>query len=196
MVSIVWFKKGSRSVFFLTESSLCLLLFFKFVPNLLICFSFHFFVASWANLMSWKFALSLFLEYETAQSCRHKVLVLTVKNETIQSGIILTTMNWLVKYSFTLLVLWMYSWCTHTFEPFPPLPPSWANPPTVLWFISPRSPRRCQPMTFEFSGCWQMHGYYIYNKYLVNKGTTFSLYLNSFTNNNIVNKTKCDYWFN
>ena len=48
----------------------------------------------------------------------------------------------------------------------------------------------------ELSGYWQMHGYYIHNKYFVNNLATLFHYQKSFTNNNFVNKIKCIYWFN
>ena len=40
-----------------------------------------------------------------------------------------------------------------------------------------------------------MDGYYIYNKYVVNKLTTLSFYQKSFINSNIVKKKRM-YWFN
>ena len=46
-----------------------------------------------------------------------------------------------------------------------------------------------------WKGYWQMHRYYIYYKYFVNKLTTLSLYQKSLINNSIMNK-KCMYWFN
>ena len=99
-------------------------------------------------------------------------------------------------------LIWTSSWCPHTFES-PQLWASsltWVNPPPhpiVAQSISP--PRRCRSMTFEkvrIVGFLTSGWYYIYNKYFVNKLTTLSLYKKSFINNNIVNKTKCIYWFN
>ena len=101
------------------------------------------------------------------------------------------------------------SWCPHTFNIETPdlwaLSPTWANEPpsppsppsNVALSISPF--RRCRSMTFEkvrIARCWQMHIYYIYNKYFVNKLTTLSLYQKSFINSNIVIKIKCVYWSN
>ena len=45
----------------------------------------------------------------------------------------------------------------------------------------------------ELSGGWQMHRYYIYNKYFLNKLTTLSLCQKSYINNSIVNKIKSMY---
>ena len=46
------------------------------------------------------------------------------------------------------------------------------------------------PKRSELSDCWQMHNYYIYNKYFIKKIPTLSLYQKSFINNNTVNKIK------
>ena len=47
----------------------------------------------------------------------------------------------------------------------------------------------------ELPGCWQIHRYYIYNKYSVDKLATLSLYRKSFiSNNNIVTKLQYIYW--
>ena len=75
--------------------------------------------------------------------------------------------------------------------------PTWANTSTVAQSI--KSSRRSRSMAFEkseLSDCWQMHRYYIYNKYFVNNLATLFFYQKSFINNNIVSKIKCIYWFN
>ena len=83
-----------------------------------------------------------------------------------------------------------FSWCFQTFEP--PLPldfPPYAKPP-----IAHKShPGDTGPWTLnrlELSSCWQMHRYYVYNKYFITKLTTSSLYEKSLISTNIVNKTK------
>ena len=50
--------------------------------------------------------------------------------------------------------------------------------------------------SFKLSDSWQMHQYYIFNKYFAKKVMTLSLYQKSFIKNNIVNKIKYMCWFN
>ena len=77
------------------------------------------------------------------------------------------------------------------------LSPTWATlptPSTVAQLLSPSGDVCLWPMKrSELSGYWQMHRYYIYSKYFINKLTTPSLYQKSFINNSIVNKIKCMY---
>lgn len=60
------FKKSACRILLLL-----LLLFFQLLSNFLDAFFLHFFVTLRAKVMIWNFVLSLFLIYETLQSCVH-----------------------------------------------------------------------------------------------------------------------------
>ena len=72
--------------------------------------------------------------------------------------------------------------CHHPLQQFNP----WAPPGDVSQWPS---------KSLELSSRWQMHRYYIYNKYSVNKLTTLLIPKEPYKQQH-VNKIKCIYWFN
>ena len=68
--------------------------------------------------------------------------------------------------------------------PPPPLSFITTDTPTVAKFISQLGDTGPWPLKWsELSGCWQMHRYYIHNKYFVKKLTTLSFNQKSFKRN-------------
>ena len=95
--------------------------------------------------------------------------------------------------STTTEITWFQSpkpWCSCTFDPL-----TSGLPTTTTISPPPRDPGPWPMKRSEFSAWWQMHRYYIYNKYFVNNLATLFFYQKSFITN-IVSKIQCIDWFN